>query len=157
MAEALEGSFTITALSDQDDLFFIKGNNPIAIGHFPEAKLYVYASTEGILQKALSRAHLPLGKMERINMHIGELLRIDAGGRITRSHFDDSKLYAHSTLPWVNWDNYEPVNRPYADGSDYLDDLKAVAVFFGIFPEDIDALVQDGMTPDEIEEFLYCG
>ena len=125
--------------------------------HFPDANLYVYASTEEILQKALLRAGLPLGRTERINMYTGELLRIDARGSISRSHFDDSKLYATFMPPWTHWRCYEPVKRPYSDDSDYLDDLKAVAVYFGIFPEDVDALIEDGMTPDEIEELLYCG
>lgn len=157
MAEELEGSFTISTLSDRDELFIAKGNNPIVIQHFPDSKLYVYASTEEILQKALLRTGLSLGKTERVNMYTGELLRIDAQGKVSRSHFDDSKLYATFMPPWTHWSGYEPVKRPYADDASYLDDLKAVAVYFGIFPEDVDALIEDGMTPDEIEEFLYCG
>lgn len=155
MSEELEGSFTITALSDRDELFFAKGNNPICIYHYPNAGLYVYASTEEILKKALLKVQLALGKMERINMYTGELLRIDASGKITRSHFDDAKLY--SVYPWPSWPQHDSINRPYAGVSDYLDDLKSVAVYYGLYPEDIDALIEDGMTTDEIEEFLYCG
>ena len=157
MSEELEGSFTITTLSNYDDLFIAKGNNPISIQHFPDSKLYVYASTEDILQKALKKANLPLGRAERVNMYTGELLRIDASGKISRSHFDDTKLYATFMTPWTHRSSYVPVNRPYADNTSYLDDLKAVAVYFGIMPEDVDALLEDGMTLDEIEEFLYCG
>lgn len=43
------------------------------------------------------------------------------------------------------------------ESSGYLDDLKSVAVFYGLYPEDIDALIDDGMDPMEIEEMLYCG
>lgn len=157
MAEELEGSFTITTLSNQNELFFAKGNNPICIYHYPAAKLYVYASTEEILKKAIAQAQLSLGKFEHINIFTGELLRIDAKGRITRSHFDDTKLYSTFTLPWTYSSNYTPVRDPYADDPDYLNDLKAVAVYFGLFSEDIDALIKDGMTLDEIEELLYCG
>lgn len=157
MSEELEGSFTITTLSNRDELFIAKGNNPIAIQHFPDSKLYVYASTEDILQKALLKTGLPLGRTERVNMYTGELLRIDAKGKISRSHFDDSKLYPSFMAPWTHWNSYTPVRWPYADDTSYLDDLKAVAVYFGIFPEDVDALLEDGMTPDEIEKFLYCG
>lgn len=157
MSEELEGSFTISALSDKDELFIVKGNNPIVIQHFPDSKIYVYASTEEILQKALLKASLPLGRTERVNVYTGELLRIDARGKISRSHFDDSKLYATFMPPWTRWGSYEPVKRPYADDTSWLDDIKAIAVYFGIFPEDVDALIEDGMTPDEIEEFLYCG
>ena len=157
MSEELEGSFTISALSDRDELFIAKGNNPIVIHHFPDSKLYIYASTEEILQKALMKTGLPLGRTERVSVHTGELLRIDGRGRISRSQFDDSKLYATFMPPWTRWSGYEPVKRPYAEDTSYLDDLKAVAVYFGIYPEDVDALLEEGMTPDEIEEFLYCG
>lgn len=156
MAEELEGSFTITALSDQDRLYFVKGNNPIAIRHFPEAKIYVYASTEEILQKALGKARLPWGRSERIRMHSGELLCMDERGRITRSHFDDSRISSRLFLPWTCWEEPKPVSRPHAGDGGHLRDIKAVAGFFGLFSEDIDALIEDGLTLEEIEDFLYC-
>lgn len=157
MAEELEGSFTITALTERDELYFVKGNNPMCIYHYPAAKLCVYASTEEILKKAMLQAQLRLGKAEKVNLFSGELLRIDAKGKITRSHFDDNRLYSNFSFPWSRWEGHEAVNRPYADDSDYLDDLKSVAVFYGLYPEDIDALIEDGMDPMEIEEMLYCG
>lgn len=157
MAEELEGSFTITALSDRDELYFVKGNNPLCIYHYPEAKLYVYASTEEILKKAMLQAQLRLGKVDKVNLFSGELLRIDATGKITRSHFDDSRLYSSFSFPWSRWESHEAVKHPYAEDSDYLEDLKSVAAFYGLYPEDIDALIQDGIDPAEIEEMLYCG
>lgn len=157
MAEQLEGSFTITTLSDRDELYFAKGNNPMCIYHYPKAKLYVYASTEEILKKAMLQAQLRLGKVDKVNLFSGELLRIDATGKITRSHFDDSRLYSSFSFPWSRWESHETVKRPYAEDSDYLEDLKSVAVFYGLYPEDIDALIQDGIDPAEIEEMLYCG
>lgn len=157
MAEQLEGSFTITALTERDELYFVKGNNPMCIYHYPEAGIYVYASTEDILKKAMLKALLPLGKAEKVFMVSGEILRIDAKGRITRSQFDDSNIYPGFSRGWDYWANYDPVRRPYADSSDYVEDLKAVAQFYGLYPEDIDALIEDGMDPTEIEEMLYCG
>lgn len=157
MAEQLEGSFTITALTEWDELYFVKGNNPICIYHYPDVGIYVYASTEDILKKAILKALLPLGKAEKVFMVSGEMLRIDARGRITRSHFDDSNIYPGFSSDWHYRANYDPLRRPYADDSNYLDDLKAIAVFCGLYPEDIDALLEDGMDPMEIEEMLYCG
>ena len=116
-----------------------------------------YASTEEILKKAMLQAQLRLGKAEKVNLFSGELMWIDARGKITRSHFDDSRLYSAYSFPWPKWDGYETVKRPYADDSNYLEDLKSVAVFYGLYPEDIDALIVDGMDPMEIEELLYCG
>lgn len=157
MAEELEGSFTITALTERDELYFVKGNNPMCIYHYPAAKLYVYASTEEILKKAMLQAQLRLGKAEKVNLFSSEILRIDARGKISRSHFDDNRLYSAFSFPWSRWESHETVKRPYADDSSYLDDLKSVAVFYGLYPEDIDALIEDGMDPMEIEEMLYCG
>ena len=37
MAEQLEGSFTITALTEKDELYIVKGNNPMCIYRYPEA------------------------------------------------------------------------------------------------------------------------
>ena len=157
MAEELEGTLTITTLTERDELYFVKGNNPMCIYHYPAAQLYVYASTEEILKKAMLQAQLRLGKAEKVNLFSGELLRIDAKGKITRSHFDDSRLYTAYSFSWPRWDGYETVKRPYAEDSNYLEDLKAVAVFYGLYPEDIDALIADGVDPMEIEEMLYCG
>jgi len=98
----------------------------------------VYASTEDILQKALVKANLLLGRVERIAIHTGGLLRIDKKGRITRSHFDDSKRYSQLMLPWTHWGVYEPARRSYGDDSEYLRDLKAVASCFGLFSIHLD-------------------
>ena len=157
MAEALEGTFCITMLTEQDELYFVKGNNPMCIYHYPAAKLYVYASTEEILKKAMLQAQLPLGKAEKVNLFSGEILRIDARGKISRNHFDDSKLYSAFTPPWTHWGGYAPVSRPDETDAEYVRDLKAVAACFGWFPEDVDALIADGISPEEIEELLYCG
>ena len=156
MAEKLEGSYTITALTEDNALYFVKGNNPMCIYHYRQAGVYVYASTEEILKKAMLQAKLPLGSVEKIDLLSGEILRLDDRGRISRSHFDDSRLYTSFLPPWTHWEGYASVKRPYAQDS-WLDDLKSVAVFYGLYPEDIDALIQEGMTPEEIEEFLYCG
>ena len=155
MAEVLEGSFTFTVLSG-DALYFVKGNNPMCIYHYRQVGLYVYASTEEILKKAMLQAKLRLGRVEKMELLSGEILRIDARGKMTRSHFDDSGLYTSFLPPWTHWEGYAPVKRPYAQDS-WLEDLKSVAVFYGLYPEDIDALIEDGMDPLEIEEMLYCG
>lgn len=157
MAEQLEGTFTITALTERDELYITKGNNPICVYHYPDAQLYVYASTEEILKKAILKTLLPLGKVEKVSMVSGEILRIDAHGKIRRSHFDDSNIYPGFSRDWEFWASYDPARRPYADDSTWLDDLKTVAVFHGLYPEDIDALIEDGMDLMDIEELLYCG
>lgn len=161
MAEQLEGSFTITVLTQRNELYFVKGNNPMCIYHYPEVGIYIYASTEEILKKGLWRANLPLGKPEPVKTFSGEILRIDDYGKITRSQFDDQNLYMMFPRDW-GWPSREPAYRPYSlddrnAEAEYITDLKSVAIFHGLFPEDIDALLADGMDPMEIEELLYCG
>ena len=84
VAEALEGSFAISVLTEKDELYFVKGNNPLSIFHFPKSGLYVYASTEEILKTGLKNAHLNLVKWETVRIYTGEILKIDARGKISR-------------------------------------------------------------------------
>lgn len=156
MAEQLEGSFTITMLTNRDELYFVKGNNPMCIYHYPEVGIYVYASTKDILKKAIHWTLLPLGKAEQISLCSGELLRIDAHGKLTRSHFDDSNIYPFTT-PWTYWTNLESDTYDGANESEYISNLKAVASYFGLFDDSIDTLLAEGFTPEEIEDYLYGG
>lgn len=45
MAEQVEGSFSFTALDNKNGLWFVKGDSPLCIYHFPRLGIYVYAST----------------------------------------------------------------------------------------------------------------
>ena len=55
MAEELEGSFCFTVLDKADNLYVVKGDNPICIYHWPGQQIYLYASTEEILKAALAK------------------------------------------------------------------------------------------------------
>ena len=154
MAEKLEGSFTISVMTDLDDLYLIKGDNPICIYHYEKLGVYIYASTEPILKSALKQLNLKLGKPTKIKLDCGEILRIDAAGNMSRGYFDDSKIF----LGYSHWPRYysrpavwEPVQDSQAS---YIDDLKSVATYYGIWPEDIDEMLADGVTPEEIEELF---
>ena len=152
MAEQLEGSFTITALGSGNVLYFVKGDNPICIYHFPSLGLYLYASTEEILKTALRQFRMP--RHTTVQLCCSDILQINADGSTDRSHFDDTKLLCR----WYSsvWDNYLP--RTTWQASDpYLEDLKSVAMSFGYAPEDIDTLARQGFTAEDIEEFLYGG
>ena len=102
MAEKLEGSFTITVMTDQDELYFIKGDNPMCIYHYEKLGFYIYASTEPILKTALKQLNLKLGKPTKVKLDCGEILKIDAEGHMSRSQFDDTNIfmgYSH----WPRW------------------------------------------------------
>ena len=162
VAEALEGSVAISVLTEKDELYFVKGNNPLTIYHFPQCGLYVYASTEDILRKGLKNSRLNLGKAEPVRVFTGDILKIDGQGKISRSEFNDEKLYFTSYTHGFDWWPYREPRRPYLLDDDpsedsYIDDLKAVGSCFGISPDEIDALLSEGISPEEIEEYLYCG
>ena len=155
MAEELEGSFTITALTEQDELYFVKGNNPLAIHHYPQYGLYVYASTEEILMEGLVKSGIRLGIKEQVRIYTGDILRIDTHGKVTRSGFNDEKLYPTFGSPGYGWALYHYPG--FSEEDTYISDLKAVASCYGVSEDDIDDLLAEGITPEEIEEYLYCG
>lgn len=158
MAEKLEGSFAFTVLSNKDELYFIKGDNPICLYHYPERGLYVYASTEEILRTALRKLPFDLGTPVRVDLICGDVLRIDRKGHQSRSSFDTSKLFRRMYEPWMDFGFPSSVSRVSTGGKDsYLEDLKSIAIFYGFYPEEIDRLIADGFTTDDIEEMLYCG
>lgn len=158
MAEELEGSFTITVLTDRDELYFVKGNNPLAIHHYPQYGLYVYASTEEILMEGLVKSGIRLGIKEQVRIYTGDILRIDTHGKVTRSGFNDEKRYPTFGNPGYGWALYYEPHYPGVSEEDaYISDLKAVASCYGVSEDDIDDLLAEGITPEEIEEYLYCG
>ena len=78
MAEQVEGTFTFTVLDQHENLYFIKGDNPLCLYHYPRHGVYLYASTEVILARALQRLRLPLGIPERVELNCGDILKISA-------------------------------------------------------------------------------
>ena len=154
MAEKLEGSFTITVMTDRDELYFIKGDNPMCIYHYEKLGVYIYASTEPILKSALKQLNLKLGKPTKVKLDGGEILKIDTDGRMTRSQFDDSKIfmgYSHWPCYYSRPAVWEPVQDSQAS---YIDDLKSIAAYYGIYEDEIDEMLADGVTPEEIEDLL---
>ena len=154
MAEKLEGSFTISVMTDQDDLYLVKGDNPLCLYHYEKLGVYIYASTEPILRAALKQLNMKFGKPTKIKLDCGEILRIDATGNMSRSQFDDSKIF----LGYSHWPRY--YSRPAVwetvqdSQTSYIEDLKSVAAYYGIYEDEIDEMLADGVTPEEIEELL---
>ena len=158
MAEKLEGSFTITVLSDNDDLYFIKGDNPMCLYHYPERGIYIYASTEEILRTAMRQLPFSLGLPVRVDLTCGDILKIDKRGHQERSCFNTANLFPSMYKPWMDF-AFETVDIGKGNSLEdhYLEDLKAVAMLHGLYPQEIDRLIADGFTTDDIEEMLYCG
>ena len=153
MAEKVEGSFAFTVLSQDNELYFVKGDNPLCIYHFPKSGLYLYASTEEILKRALKKMPFKWEHPVPVEINCGDILRIDSRGRLESAEFDASSLWA--------W--YSPASHRYRHReftllqNEYVDELKSVASAFGFSSDDIDNLIRLGLSPEEIEEFFYCG
>ena len=153
MAEQVEGSFAFTVLTDRDGLYFVKGDSPFCLVLFPDTGIYVYASTEEILNTALLGFERLLGRSQKMPTDCGEIIKIDRKGRLSRSTFDAAALYCN------HWDCY---SFPLADHHPQTEResvrvLKSIAATFGYTDEMIDRLFDRGFTTDEIEEWLYCG
>lgn len=153
MAEQVEGSFSFAVLDEQDALWIVKGDSPLSIAYFPECGVYVYASTAEILNKALARCGNWLGRGEKVDIEMGDIVRIDRNGRITRGAFDASKFYRSS---WGYWDTPLYPRLPHSE-EEHLSLLKSVAKSFGFTGEMVDRLLDQGFTIDDVEDLLYEG
>lgn len=146
MAEKVEGSFVFTLLDSEDSVWFVKGDNPLCLFHYNGFTLY--ASTQEILVKAVKR--LRLSKPQTVQQpEEGEILRIDKFGNQTSGSFIPRTSCAH-------WWRYSPYYGYTYDEDDTLHDgLLAAAKSMGVSADEVQALLDYGCDPDEIEELLY--
>ena len=123
--------------------------------------MYVYASTDEILYRALINTNL-LSEIKRkdydeIVLKEGEILKIKPNGTTEKTEFD----FCHSYYckPW--WQFGRPYATPTQQSCDntsrksYIEELKYYAMYEGIDPEEIDMLINSGMEPEEVEEYIY--
>ena len=157
MAEQVEGSFTFTVLDEKENLYFVKGDSPMCLYYYPRCGVYLYASTEAILKRALRKLKRFPGKPERVVLDCGDILKITAEGDRERSSFDPSNLLGPwGYIPRLPMQRRKTGDRPSAEQA-YLEELKSIAACYGYAPESVDQLLDAGFSTDEIEEFLYEG
>lgn len=160
MAEQVEGSFTFTVLDSNNNLYFIKGDNPLCIYYWPRIGLYLYTSTEEILNRGLSQMRLGLEPPEKLSTDCGEILCVTQDGTRAKTEFSTENLFSRWYYPnhsfQLSSGSYLP-RRSKAPSEEHLLELKSVARYFGFRPETIDSLLEDGFTTDDIEEMFYCG
>ena len=155
MAEKISGSFAFSILDTDNTLWLIRGDSPLSLIHLPNYKLYIYASTDSILYKALVDTKLfkevKDGNFEEIEINSGDILSITTDGKIQTDKFDYKEYFGR-----YNWWDFG-YGRPYTNYNySYIDDLKSVASYQGYSEEDIDELLANGFTPEEIEDYIYC-
>ena len=158
MAETVEGSFSFTVLDKENCLYFIKGDNPLCIYYYSSLDLYVYASTEEILNRATAKMKLSRKPHRQINILMGDILRLSPDGTTQAVRFNTGRLEARMYVSmWSPRIPYRQCSLFSSAEEHYLDELKSVAGYYGYTPEDIDTLLADGFTTDEVEEMFYCG
>ena len=156
MAEQVLGSFTFTILDQDNNLYFVKGENPLMIYHYPKLGLYLYASTAEILDIALWSLTMEKSVYEIIQPEIGHILRIDNHGEQEVSYFELIEQYSYFS-PWTAFDLpvQKHISRNHVTQQEYIQAMKTVAVFLGFEVEFIDSLISDGYTIGDIEDIIY--
>lgn len=152
MAETVSGSFCFSILTDKNELYLVKGSNPLAI--YDCGGYYLYASTADILDKTLKK--LNISKKNTIHIESGEILKITADGTIRRGQFDfvDDYYYGYkskSKYRYADFDCYQD----YDIDDEELEELVMFANWFGIEEEDIMLLLEMGYSTMDVEELLY--
>ena len=152
MAEKIQGSFVFTVLDRDDNLYFVRGDNPLAIFDF--GGFYLYASTEEILRRAMRK--LRLHHREEIHTEEGDILKIDRTGQRSFGRFTPSHSFEHfwrnPRFRMLSW--FDEVDEPEAiDGQTDL--LIQTAKSRGVSEDEVLALLDLGYDPCEIEELLY--
>ncbi|MEE5994465.1 MAG: class II glutamine amidotransferase [Oscillospiraceae bacterium] len=154
VAETVQGSFMFTILKNDNTLFLVKGSNPIAIYHFPEYGLYVYASTKEILEMALLESGFAKCKHERIVLNEGDILKISADGKIEKSQFEVQEDFftPYRWHDYYDWCEY--CDAEIEEDDVILDDIAFLCYCFGVSEADIETLLDYGYTLAEIEDLL---
>ena len=110
--ESLRGTLTLSVLDNRDNLYIIKGNNPLTLYHFPRMGLYVYASTEQILKKGLKKGMPRVEQPFEVMLREGDILRIDRQGQYSVERFDTRNLWdGTARFSWPYWDVYAVYQR----------------------------------------------
>ena len=149
MAESVQGSFCFTVLDENNTLYIVKGSNPMCLLHFAELGLYVYASTESILKKALRKIDLHKYPFEALHVEEGMILKIDCHGSLTCSTFNVQESFQF--CKWSDW--YDELEEEYYTQQEEL--LLEMCGCYGVSEEDVLLLLDYGYSADEIEEMLY--
>lgn len=149
MAEAVQGNFNFTVLDEDNSLYIVKGNNPMCLFHFADIGLYIYASTETIMAKALGKIGFLKLACEKIQTEEGDILRIDIDGNITRSQFEVKDNFRCSK--WFGC--YDDFEDDYY--TQHEESLLELCGYYGVDEDDIILLLNYGYTADEIEDMLF--
>jgi len=143
MAEAVRGSFTFTVLDEENSLYIVKGSSPMCLIHFETLGLFVYASTESIMNKALAKIGLQKLPHTKIDIVDGDIIKIDSEGFCNRSKFE-----MHNALVLRDWYDYSDFHSMHEQM------LLDMCNCFGVDKDDVLLLLDYGYTADEIGDMM---
>ena len=146
MSETVEGSFTFSLLNTNNNLYLVKGNNPLYLLHFKDLGIYIYTSTENIMKAALGRLGLHKFASKKIDVIEGDILCINKNGELTRSTFEPK----HYRSKYARW--YDFNDSPFYTAQEEI--LLAYCGCYGVDSQDVELLFEYGYTCDEVEEML---
>jgi glucosamine 6-phosphate synthetase-like amidotransferase/phosphosugar isomerase protein len=152
MAEQVDGSFSFSILDDKNNLYLVKGDSPLSILHFPRLKMYVYASTDEILYRALINTNL-LSEIknkdyDEIVLKEGEILKIKPDGATEKTEFDFCRSY-YSKQWWECGYPYRsimPKSTANEARQEYIEELEYAAMCQGIDPQVVGELLNENFT-----------
>lgn len=130
MAEKIEGSYCFTVLTQDDELYFVKGTNPMCIYDFGSGVM-AYASTETILTNAIKNTCLANVKHEKIVMEEGDIYRVSStrkgNASIKKKRFTPSDSYGRNRKKNNHYNRYPNYGYwgyygNYYNDDDYYDD-----------------------------------
>ena len=147
MAESVQGSFCFTALDENNTFYIVKGSNPMCLLHFVSLGLYVYASTESILTKALWKVGLSKLKYEQIFLKEGDMICINKNGELSESSFAMQNDFRNIVWQYSDYDWED-------DYTQQEELLLEMCGCYGVSEEDVLLLLDYGYSADEIEEML---
>ena len=155
MAETVMGVFTFAILDSDNNIWLIKGDNPLCLYYNDTYEFYVFASTEEILSGALEYVGLKKLTYTKVPISSGTMMKITPTGEIERACFDMDyggfvSGYSHCAYGWRDDRDWDAKRNESTE----LQQLKEVAHTFGVAGEEIDLLLDYGYDVEDVEEML---
>ncbi len=148
MAETVQGNFTFTVLDEENSLYIIKGSNPMCLLHFESLGIYIYASTETIMNNALKKVGLQNFPCTKIKIVHGDIIKVDSNGFLSRSEFENKENFRYAS--WLRY--YDDFEDDYYNQHEQL--LLEMCSCYGVDKDDVILLLDYGYSADEIEDML---
>jgi hypothetical protein len=169
MAENVSGSYAFTMVDTDNTLWLVKGESPLTVLHFPKLQMYVYASTSPILMEAVVSCEelckaIVAKDFVQISVQCGDIVRVTADGKLLRDTFDFNYGYygrydwrSYSAGGWYNSTPAPVESKKTVSWEDnlYYQQIKQLGRKIGYTDKDIDDMLAEGFSLDEIADWLY--